>query len=139
LFFEATTDQAMVVKSILDRYEECTGQLVYLGKCSIMYGDQCDTDTQAEIKKIFKYETECFEEKYLGLPVPEGRMKKGNFKSTKGKFSKHTSDWCKRYMSSEAKEILIKSILQSISTYAMGVFRFPLGLIDDMQQIIRNF
>jgi hypothetical protein len=66
-------------------------------------------------------------------------MKKGNFKSTKGKFSKHASDWCEKYMSSGAKEILIKAILQSISTYAMGVFKFPLGLIDDLQHIIRNF
>jgi hypothetical protein len=42
-------------------------------------------------------------------------------------------------MSSGAKEVLIKAILQSISTYAMGVFKFPLGLIDDLQHIIRNF
>jgi hypothetical protein len=42
-------------------------------------------------------------------------------------------------MSSGAKEILIKSILQAISMYAMGVFKFPLGLIDDLDQIIRNF
>jgi hypothetical protein len=72
LFFEATSDQALVVKSILDRYEESTGQLVSLGKCSIMYGDQCDIETQAQIKEILKYETVCFEEKYLGLPVHEG-------------------------------------------------------------------
>jgi hypothetical protein len=42
-------------------------------------------------------------------------------------------------MSSGAKEILIKAVLQSISTYAMGVFKFPFGLIDDLEQIIRNF
>jgi hypothetical protein len=42
-------------------------------------------------------------------------------------------------MSSGAKEILIKSILQAISTCAMGFFKFPMGLIDDLEQIIRNF
>jgi hypothetical protein len=36
LFFEGTTQQAGVVKSILDRYEKSTGQLVSLGKCSIL-------------------------------------------------------------------------------------------------------
>ena len=81
----------------------------------------------------------CFEEKYLGLPVPDGRMSKGKFKSTKGKFTKHASDWSEKYMSSGAKDILIKSVLQSISTYAMGIFKFPLGLIDELEQIIRNF
>jgi hypothetical protein len=42
-------------------------------------------------------------------------------------------------MSFGAKETLIKAVLQSISTYAMGVFKFPFGLIDELEQIIRNF
>jgi hypothetical protein len=104
-----------------------------------MFGDQCTAAVQAELKNILQYDTNCFEEKYLGLPVPEGRLKKGKFVSTKGKFAKHASDWSEKYMSSGAKEILIKAILQSISTYAMGVFKFPLGLVDDLEQIIRNF
>jgi hypothetical protein len=139
MFFEATAEQATVIKSVLDRYEEATGQLVSLGKCSIMYGDGCSPDTQAQLKSILKYETECFEERYLGLPISEGRLTKGKFETTKGKFSKHASNWSEKYMSSGAKEILIKSILQAISTYAMGVFKFPLGLIDDLEKIIRNF
>jgi hypothetical protein len=136
LFFEASVEQTIVVKSVLDKYELSTGQMVSLGKCSIMYGDQCPANVQTEIRDILRYDTNCFEEKYLGLPVPEGRMMKGKFKSTKGKFSKHASDWSEKYMSSGAKEVLIKSVLQSISTYAMGVFKFPFGLIDDLQQII---
>jgi hypothetical protein len=139
LFFEGSIEQGLVVKSILDKYEQSTGQLVSLGKCSIMYGDQCSDEVQDELKRILKYETSCFEEKYLGLPVPEGRTKKGKFKPTKEKFQKHASDWSEKYMSSGAKEILIKSVLQSISTYAMGVFKFPSGLIEELSHIIRNF
>ena len=76
-----------------------------------MYGDKCTSEIQAEIKEILKYDTSCFEEKYLGLPVPDGRMSKGKFKSTKGKFTKHASDWSEKYMSSGAKDTLIKSVL----------------------------
>jgi hypothetical protein len=75
----------------------------------------------------------------LGLLVPEGRLKKEKFVSTKSKFSKHASDWCEKYMSSGAKEILIKSVLQSIFTYAMGVLKFLFGLVDDLEKIIRGF
>jgi hypothetical protein len=110
-----------------------------MGKCSVLYGDLCPPEVQSDLKNIFKYETHCFEEKYLGLPVPEGKMKSDKFKSTKEKFSKHASDWSEKYMSSGAKEIIIKSVLQSISTYAMGFFKFLAGLTDDLMQIIRNF
>jgi hypothetical protein len=82
-----------------------------------MCGDMVSMEVQTELKNIIlRYDTTCFEEKYLGLPVSEGRLKKGKSVSTKGKFSKHASDWCEKYMSSGAKEILIKSVLQSIST-----------------------
>jgi hypothetical protein len=48
---------------------------------------------QAEVKDILKYETTCFEEKYLGLSVLEGKLKKEKFKPTKENFMKHASDW----------------------------------------------
>jgi hypothetical protein len=57
LFFEGSVDQANIIKSILDRYEQGTGQLVSLGKCSIMYGESCSDEVQTEIKQILKYET----------------------------------------------------------------------------------
>jgi hypothetical protein len=41
---------------------------------------------QHEIKALLNYETSSFEEKYLGLPVPEGKMKKGKFKTLKKSF-----------------------------------------------------
>jgi hypothetical protein len=139
LFFEGSVDQAQVIKSILDCYEQGTGQMVSLGKCSILYGNHVSTGVEVEIKHIFKYETICFEEKYLGLPVPEGKMKSGKFQPIKGKFAKRASNWAEKYMSGAAKEILIKFVLQSLPTYAMGVFKFPAGLIEDLSKAIRDF
>jgi hypothetical protein len=104
LFFEGSVNQAMVIKLILNHYEWSTGQQISLGKCSIMYGAGCNQEVQAEIKNILNYETKTFEEEYLGLPVPEGSMKKGKFKPIKERFQKRASDWSKRYMSSGAKE-----------------------------------
>jgi hypothetical protein len=71
--------------------------------------------------------------------MPEGRMKGSKFHPIKGRFSKRACDWSEKYMSSGAKEILIKSVLQSLTTYAMGVFKFPVGLTEELSQIIRNF
>jgi hypothetical protein len=46
----------------------------------------------------------AFEEKYLGLPVPKGRMNKVKFQPLKSKFMKRASDWVKKYMTDAAEE-----------------------------------
>ena len=91
------------------------------------------------VASVLSVQTTSFEEKYLGLPVPEGRMKDDKFQPAKEKLRKKCSDWCEKYMSGAAKEALIKSVAQAMSTYAMSVFKFSAGLCDDLSQIIRNF
>jgi hypothetical protein len=104
LFFRGSVQQATVVKSVLDQYERSTGQQISLGKCSIMYGSRCSEADQLAINGILHYETEAFEEKYLGLPVPEGRMVKGKFKTYKERYQKRLNNWTEKYLSSGAKD-----------------------------------
>ena len=80
------------------------------------------------IMVILKITVDGFEDKYLGLPVPEGRMKAGKFQSTKEKVLKRLSDWIEKYASCGVKEDLIKSVIQALPVYAMGIFKFPASL-----------
>ena len=54
---------------------------------------------------ILKITCDGFEDKYIGLPVPEGRMKADKFQYTKDKALKRGSNWIEKYASSGAKEI----------------------------------
>jgi hypothetical protein len=78
-------------------------------------------------------------EKYLGLPTPEGRLDKDKFKTTKERLVKRFSSWAEKYMSSSAKEVLIKSVAHAIPTYVMGVFKLPGTLCEELTQLIRYF
>ena len=82
-------------------------------------------EEQVSILVILKITIDGFEDKYLGLPIPEGRMKAGKFQSTKDKVLKRVSDYIEKYASSGAKEIQIKSVIQAIPVFAMGIFKFP--------------
>jgi hypothetical protein len=66
-------------------------------------------------------------------------MRRGKFKSLKERFQKRLSDWVEKYLSSGGKEVLIKTILQALHVYAMSVFQFPAGLIEELNQLIRDF
>jgi hypothetical protein len=83
LFFKADTEQAGKMKNVLCNYELATGQLLSPEKCSILLGNKCSDVMGQQVMTILNVQTESFEEKYLGLPVPEGRMKDGRFQPVK--------------------------------------------------------
>jgi hypothetical protein len=139
LFVEANAEQALLVKNILSTYEKSTGQLISKNKCSVLFGRNCSEDNIETVNHCWETLNRKADEKYLGLPVPEGRMDEGKFRSLKERFSKHANDWSEKYLSSGAKEVLVKSVLQNLPTYAMSVFKFSAGLCDELEQLIRNF
>jgi hypothetical protein len=91
------------------------------------------------VAAILGIQTVGFDEKYLGLPVPEGRMKDGKFQPVKEKAKKRLNDYAEKYSSSGAKEVLIKSVVQSITTFPMSVFKFSVGLCEDLMKLTRDF
>jgi hypothetical protein len=92
-----------------------------------------------EVASILDIQTVGFEEKYLGLPVPEGRMKDGKFQPIKETIMKKFSDYAEKYSSSGAKDVLIKAVIQAIPTYPMSVFQFSAGFCEELMKLIRDF
>jgi hypothetical protein len=103
LFFQATSQQAIVVKEALNMFEKGTGQILSSAKCSLLFSSVCPDQTQNEIKSILEVSQSSFEEKYLGLPTPEGRMKAKQFQPIKERFGKRMSIWNERFMAMAAK------------------------------------
>lgn len=139
LFFRATGQQAAMVKGLLNTYALSTGQLINPSKCSILFSDNCSAPVMIEVKQILEVTQEVFEPKYLGLPVPEGRMHKGRFESVMESIRKVLVDWSEQFMSVGNKEILIKSVAQAIPTYVMSVFRLPASVCDEMSKLMRQY
>jgi hypothetical protein len=139
LFFKATLDQARAVKEVLHIYAKCTGQLINASKCSMLFSEFCPEDTRKSIKEELKVDQSHFEEKYLGLPTPEGRMKAEKFQPIKERFSKRLTDWSEKYMSTRVKDVLIKSVAQAIPTYVMGVFKMSAQFCEDYMKMVRDF
>jgi hypothetical protein len=139
LFLEVTEQQAIIINKVLRMYERCTGQLINPTKFSIMFGSDCSASDQEAVKNVLKVENIAVSEKYLGLPTPEGRLKKERFLTMKERFTKRFTNWAERNMSSGAKEVLIKSVAQAIPTYTMGVFKLSANLCDEMTHMICYF
>jgi hypothetical protein len=139
LFFKATREEARVVDSVLNMFQRCTGQLLSPSKCSVLFSYACPTALQSDIKAILKVTSSTFEEKYLGLPTPDGRMKNGCFQPIMKRFTKRLSVWDERFMSHGAKDTLIKSVAQALPAYVMAVFKLSGSFCDQYERLIRDF
>lgn len=139
LFFRACLQQATVVQNALTCFQACTGQLLSPGKCSLLVGRSCSDATVEVVKEILQVETPAFESKYLRLPTPEGRMHAGRFKPTEERLAKRMDSWAEKHMSSGAKDVLIKSVVQAIPTYLMGVFKLPASTCEAYTKMVRDF
>jgi hypothetical protein len=128
-----------LVKDILARYAQGTGQLLNSEKCSAFFGDACTEEAKEVVRGILQVQADHFEDKYLGLPVPEGRTHRGRLQSLLERLCKRMVDWGDKLMSTAAKEILIKAIAQAIPTYIMGVFKLPMSVCDDLTKLIRSY
>jgi hypothetical protein len=72
LFLEVKEEQALIIKEALRLYERSMEQLINPLKCSIMFGANCIQEDQGKIKEILCVANTTTEEKYPGLPTPDG-------------------------------------------------------------------
>ena len=138
LFFKANRQRAQKVDEIIGAYASATGQLINRAKCSISFGDSCPDGFKQDVIRVLNIQADGFEEKYLGLPTPDGRMHKGRYQNLQERQTKRIMIWGHGMPSQGGKEILIKAVAQSIPTYIMGVFNLPIAVCDDLIRMVRN-
>jgi hypothetical protein len=139
LFFKLEENQSRHVRDLLAVFEKSTGQKLSPSKCSLLVREEADIAVVNQVRQILGIERAGFDEKYLGLPMPEGRLKSGWFQSIEERYVKRMTDWKERTLSQVAKEMLIKSVAQALPTYVMSVFKIPFGLCNALQTYTRSF
>ena len=139
LFCKATPIECQVLKSILRRYEEASGQKINIDKSSVFFSPNTNHDTKNEIFNILGPMQDSKHTKYLGLPSFIGRSKAEVFSILKERIGQKLAGWKGKLFSMGGKEVLIKGVAQAIPTYTMSCFQLPQSLCDDLESLMRNF
>ena len=119
-------------------YEAVSGQKINREKTSLFFSKSTDEETRQEIKGVLGVQEIKFYEKYLGLPSLVGRGKKASFSYIKERVWRKLQGWEGKLLSQAGREVLIKAIVQAISTYTMGCFKIPLGLCYDIEAMVKK-
>lgn len=104
-----------------------------------MFGEATPLSEQMDTKATLQITNNVFEDKYLGFPTPDGRMHKGKFQSLHERVWKRIIQWGENFLSSGGKEVLIKSVLQALPVYVMGIFKLPDSVCEDLSKAVRKF
>ncbi|KAA3483859.1 reverse transcriptase [Gossypium australe] len=125
LFGDASENGAYTVRSILEEYENASGQQVNFEKSLIYFGANVDQQVREQVTNILGVRVATNPEKYLGLPMMVGRRKRWAFANFIDRFRKRIDSWNFHFLSMGGKEVFVKAILQAIPIYVMQCFELP--------------
>lgn len=139
LFYKATSEETLEIKTILARYEVLSGQAINLQKSGIFFSANVRRDKQQEIKDMLGVHNDLSTGHYLGLPSLIGRSKKAVFGFLKERLRKKIQGWSSKCLSRAGRAVLLRNVAQEIPTYTMFCFLLPRSLCQELQRMMNSF
>ena len=138
LFCKTTSSECAKIQNILAQYKATSRQQINSDKTTAFFSKNTSEEVQEGKKVLLGVPVIKNYEKYLGLPSFVGHQKKACLNQVKERIWAKMQGWKKKLLSQTSKEVMIKAVVQSIPTYSMSVFRFPIGLLKDIETLIMN-
>lgn len=121
---------------LVRQYEKAPSQRMNKDKSSLFFSRNTRISTKNNITNIAGIKVTNSQEKYLGLPTLVDRSRSKEFKAILDKVSIKMSNWKHKFLSQVGKEIMLKSVIQAIPTYSMGVFKLPETLLRQLNNMM---
>ncbi|XP_073309898.1 uncharacterized protein [Primulina huaijiensis] len=129
----------LAVHNCLVTYAKASGQLINFEKSSLSFSPNTNEQLAENIKSALAVPVVHAHSVYLGLPAISLRSKKLQFRYLVERVAKRIQRWGNKTFSAGGKETLIKSVLQSIPTYALSCFRIPKSVCEEIERECSNF
>lgn len=138
-FFKATKEEAMTMKSVLERYENVSGQAINLNKSSITFSPNTSVENRRLVCEAVEVREVDVPGKYLGIPMMVGRRKNEVFNFLSDRVRQKLQVWSNKAMSKAGKYILLKTAAQSIPNFWMNLMIIPNEVCNVIQKQMNSF
>lgn len=139
IFCRAATRDCCSLKEIFNVYSVAFGQCFNFKKSLMLFSPNVCAAIRRVVTEIFGFTVVPAYERYLGLPAMVGRKKRRYFQELQHCVMTKLSGWYTKGFSRGGKEVLIKAVAQAIPSYAMRVFRLPVGFCNELQRKFTTF
>uniref|UniRef100_A0A803PFI6 Reverse transcriptase zinc-binding domain-containing protein n=1 Tax=Cannabis sativa TaxID=3483 RepID=A0A803PFI6_CANSA len=127
------------VLRLLALFEKASGQQVNYAKSSVFFSTNTTPQGRDVICSRMGIQPASDNSKYLGLPSIMNRNKNVVLGYLKDKVRQRIQSWDNKFLSRAGKEVLIKSVLQSLPSYAMNVFLLTEEICKDIERMMSKF
>ncbi|KAL0392972.1 UNVERIFIED_CONTAM: hypothetical protein Sradi_2520000 [Sesamum radiatum] len=135
----ASSATSRAILDVLEIYRHASGQELNFVKSSVAFSKNTKSEVHRLIADTLQIRMENKMELYLGLPSKVARSKKDLFATIRDRVWQRISGWNAKLLSQVGKDVIIKSIIQAIPSYAMGCFRLPTTLLSELHGMVARF
>src|ERR1044072_1409032 len=139
IFSRATQEEAETISSILNFFEDASGQKINLDKSQLSFSRNVADTSIDQLSELLGVKAVDSYDKYLGLPTVIGKSKSQVFAFVKERVWKKLKGWKEKALSRAGREVLIKSVVQAIPAYIMSCFAMPITLCHEIETMISRF
>lgn len=139
IFCQANEETAAHVANIFQIYEKASGQKLNAAKSSIFFSNNTGQEEKDAICNSLQFQIADDNTTYLGLPNVIGRNKNVVLGFLKGRMQSRIEGWDKKLLSKGGKEILLKTVVQALPSYAVSIFLLTKKLYSEMENLMCRF
>ncbi|XP_028102574.1 uncharacterized protein LOC114301812 [Camellia sinensis] len=138
IFCEAEREEVLTVKRILRCFEIVSGLKINYYKSVV-----CGIGLSDELSKEYVSMLNCFHQSlplnYLGMPLGDNPRRRRTWKPIIDKVNQKLASWKRRFLSFASRMTMIKSVLSSLPTYYLSLFKMPEGVAKEIDKIQSRF
>ncbi|KAL5554253.1 hypothetical protein UlMin_041654 [Ulmus minor] len=139
IFCKAKISEATHLKSCLTSYVKASRQLINFDKSALSFSPNTRRNDKTTICLVFGVNQVQSHTLYLGLPTFSMKNKRIQFGYIRDRVIRKLQGWKERTFSQGGKEVLLKSVVQSIPTYTTSCFILPDSLVKDIEAACARF
>lgn len=139
LYCKADMSDARAILDCLTEFFACSGQQINFTKSSIHFSSNTSSSTKASILRLLGM-VECDHKgSYLGLPFCRHQPRLTQLHHIVERVKAKLTRWKVKVLSFAGRGVLVKSVIQSIPSYAMQTLLLPKTICSDLDGLARDF
>lgn len=136
IFYKADKEATNRIIHLLNVFERVSRQKISVDKSSVFFSSNVNGVTKQDVCEVLRFCESDNNIHYLGLPNIIWRNKSVMLGYLKERIQDRVRRWDCKILMKTGKEILIKSVAQTIPNHAMNVFLLPLELCRDIECVM---